>query len=35
MSRYQRVQQLESMYFTSTAEAIKQMIKTKQPKKSK
>ena len=33
MSRFLRVQPLKSKYATSTAEALKQMIKTKQPKK--
>ena len=33
MSRYLRVQPLKSKYATSTAEAFKQMIKTKQPQK--
>ena len=33
MSRYLRVQLLKSKYATSTAEALKQMIKTKQPQK--
>ena len=33
MSRYLRVQPLKSKCATSTAEAFKQMIKTKQPQK--
>ena len=33
MSRYLRVQPLKSKYATSTAEAFKQIIKTKQPQK--
>ena len=33
MSRFLRVQPLKSKYATSTAEAFKHMIKTKQPKK--
>ena len=34
MSRYLRAQPLKSKYATSTAEAFKQIIKTKQPQKS-